>query len=124
YSAEQLMAITEDEFVDQYMKEVSRVKFSRDKHFVQRSQERLEERVEKVAESTKKPVFKVETVPQIIMGIITLLMAIATIWTILIQHYLEGSAILAILTVVFAAISLGYKRVEVVFRELKLLLQK
>lgn len=124
YSAEQLMAITEDEFVDQHMKEVSKVKFSRDKNLVQRSQQRLEERVEEVAESTKKPVFKVEAVPQIIMGITTLLMAIATIWTVLIQHYLEGSVILAILTVVFAAISLGYKRVEVVFRELKLRLQK
>jgi len=124
YSAEQLMAIAEDELVNKYKSEVLKVKFSRNKGFIEKAQARVEERVGQVAKSTEKQKPKANFIPQIMTGIIAILMATATIYTIVVQHYLEGGAILGILTIIFAAISLGYKSIELAYKQAKLRLQK
>ena len=124
YTAEEVRTIVDDEFVNKYRNEVMRTRFAKSENLTQKGQQKLEKRVVEVATSISKRKPKTERVPQALAGSIALLMAIAAVYSFLVQHYFEGGLVMSIFALIFMAISFGYKQIELVYKELRLLFKK
>ena len=124
YTVEEVRAIVDDEYVSKYWGAFLGTRFARSEDFTKKAQQKLEERVESVASSLLDKRSESEHIPRIVAGIIAILMAVAAVYGFLVQHYFEGSLVLSIFSFVFMAVSLGYKQIEVIYKELKLRLKK
>ncbi len=125
YSPEQLIAVVDDELVRKYKIEVLKVKPSKNKELIEQTETKLEERIEEVAKSVPIPtVSLLDYLPQIISGIVAIIMAIAATYSVLIQNNVVGGVALGALAIICIAISFGYGKIEFIYKELKLILQK
>jgi len=124
YTAEEVKTIVDDEFVTKYRNEVMGARFTKSENLIQKAEQKLEKRVVEVATSISERKPKTEHVSQIIAGVIAVFMAIAAVYSFLVQHYFEGGLVLSIFALVFMAISFGYKQIEIAYKELKLRFKK
>jgi hypothetical protein len=123
YTVDEIKAILDDEFVSKYWNDVMKTRWTKQENVKQRAYQKLQERVENVATSISLKRSKVEYAARIASLIMAVLVIAAGIFSVLVQHYSEGAVILLVFGLLFMAMAIGYSRIELFLKEMKLRLK-
>ncbi len=129
YSVEEVAAITNDEFMNKHLNELGKAKWMKSKSAQKEAVEKIENRAKEIAvtvqernrntELTERRRSNVEFCAKIISLVITVVMIVTAIYSYLILSSLGAAIVFSLFGVIFLALALSYKKIEVFMRELK-----
>lgn len=131
YSVEEVAAIANDEFVDQYMKDLTKAKWLKIEPAKEVAKQKIDTRVQEVVAGVKATMSQVrekrrsnvEYVAKISSLITAVLMVCMAIYSDLVLRPMAETALFLIFGLLFMAMSIGYRQIELLFREIQLRLK-
>jgi hypothetical protein len=131
YSVEEVAAIVNDKFINQYLNDLGKAKWLKLKTAKKEAKQKIDTRVKEVVTEVKATVSQVrerrrsnvEYVARIGSLIVAGLMVFIAIHSYLVLRPIVETIVFLIFGVLFMAMSIGYRQIELLFRELQLRLK-
>jgi hypothetical protein len=132
YSVEEVTAIVNDEFVNQYVRDLAKAKWQKSKPAEEVAKKKIDTRAKEVVTEVKATVSQVrekrrsnvEYVARISSLIASVLMVCVAIYSDLVLRSMTETILFLIFGLLFMAMAIGYKQIELLFREIQLRLKQ